>query len=79
MSAPLTWATGLSSWGRVNTTCQVTVPAPGVLDRPRPAGVREPGYGVEVALLDVVGEAASGHIIDHALTKWRHGTSPLLV
>ena len=33
----------------------------------------EAGDRVEVGLLGVLGEAANGHVVDHALTKWRHG------
>ena len=36
----------------------------------------EAGDGAEVGLPDVLGEAANGHVVDHALTKWRHGASP---
>ena len=47
-------------------------------DPVRAAGVMkgEAGDGVEVGLLGVVGEAANGHVVDHALTKLCHGVSP---
>ena len=37
----------------------------------------EPGDGGEIGTLRVLGEAANGHVVDHALTQRSHGTSPL--
>ena len=38
--------------------------------------MREPGDGVEIGLLGVLGEAANGHVAGHALSKRGHGLSP---
>lgn len=54
----------------------VTDPLRGALDRHRPAMVREPGYGAKAGLPRVLGETSNGHVVDHSLTKRRHGASP---
>ena len=38
---------------------------------------REPGDGGEIGTLRVLGEAANGHVVGHALTQRCHGSSPL--
>ena len=37
----------------------------------------ESGHRTQVGPLGVLGESANGHVVDHALTKRSHGTSPL--
>ena len=37
---------------------------------------REPGDGGEIGTLRVLGEAANGHVVGHALTQRCHGSSP---
>ena len=37
---------------------------------------REPGDGVEIGPLGVLGEAANRHVVEHALSKRGHGLSP---
>lgn len=36
----------------------------------------EPRNGFEIGLLGALGGAAHGHVVEHALTKRRHGSSP---
>ena len=42
-----------------------------------PVVTGEPCDRVEVGLLGVLGEAADGHVVDHALTQRCHRSSPL--